>query len=98
MAVDVAVAPDLTQPPTADSAGWYWTSGSPTRHDLNLLADQNDFLAITAMINGGKVNQMPAQEGRLTPSQIHVLTAYVWGLSNKPVAAAATPETAPAKN
>ena len=54
--------------------------------------------AITAMINGGKVNQMPAQEGRLTPSQIHVLTAYVWGLSNKPVAAAATPETAPAKN
>jgi cytochrome c oxidase cbb3-type subunit 3 len=45
--------------------------------------------AIVAMINGGKVNQMPAQEGRLTPSQIHVLTSYVWGLSNKPVAAAA---------
>ena len=45
--------------------------------------------AITAMINGGKANQMPAQEGRLTASQIHVLTAYVWGLSNKPVTAAA---------
>jgi cytochrome c oxidase cbb3-type subunit 3 len=40
--------------------------------------------AITAMINKGKVNQMPAQEGRLTESQIHVLTAYVWGFSNKP--------------
>jgi cytochrome c oxidase cbb3-type subunit 3 len=38
--------------------------------------------AIAAMINNGKVNQMPAQEGRLTTSQIHVLTAYVWGLSN----------------
>ena len=40
--------------------------------------------AIAAMINQGKVNQMPAQEGRLTASQIHVLTAYVWGFSNKP--------------
>jgi len=40
--------------------------------------------AIAAMINNGKTNQMPAQEERLTPSQIHVLTAYVWGLSNKP--------------
>jgi cytochrome c oxidase cbb3-type subunit 3 len=37
---------------------------------------------VIAMINGGKNNLMPAQEGRLTPSQIHVLTAYVWGLSN----------------
>jgi cytochrome c oxidase cbb3-type subunit 3 len=34
---------------------------------------------------------MPAQEGRLTASQIHVLTAYVWGLSNKPVSTAAAP-------
>jgi cytochrome c oxidase cbb3-type subunit 3 len=42
--------------------------------------------AIAAMINNGKVNQMPAQEGRLTASQMHVLTAYVWGFSNKPVA------------
>jgi cytochrome c oxidase cbb3-type subunit 3 len=39
--------------------------------------------AIVDMINNGKVNQMPAQENRLTASQIHVLTAYVWGLSNK---------------
>jgi len=45
--------------------------------------------AIIAMINGGKTNQMPAQQGRLTEAQIHVLTAYVWGLSSKPDVAAA---------
>jgi len=38
--------------------------------------------AIIAMINNGKVNQMPAQEGKLSEGQIHVLTAYVWSLSN----------------
>ena len=45
--------------------------------------------ATIAMINGGKVNQMPAQEGRLTESQIHVVAAYVWGLSNMKGAAPA---------
>jgi cytochrome c oxidase cbb3-type subunit 3 len=39
--------------------------------------------AIITMINGGKVNQMPAQGEKLTESQIHVLASYVWGLSNK---------------
>jgi cytochrome c oxidase cbb3-type subunit 3 len=39
--------------------------------------------AVMAMVNNGKTNQMPAQKDRLTDSQIHVLTAYVWGLSNK---------------
>jgi len=39
--------------------------------------------AIVAMINNGKVNQMPAQEGKLTQSQIQVLASYVWSLSNK---------------
>jgi len=39
--------------------------------------------AIVAMVNNGKVNQMPAQEGKLTQSQIHVLASYVWSLSNK---------------
>jgi cytochrome c oxidase cbb3-type subunit III len=43
--------------------------------------------AIVAMINGGKVNQMPAQGDKLTEAQIHVLTSYVWGLSNKGPAA-----------
>ena len=38
--------------------------------------------AIMNMVNFGKTNQMPAQGERLSASQIHVLTAYVWGLSN----------------
>jgi cytochrome c oxidase cbb3-type subunit 3 len=37
--------------------------------------------AIVAMVNNGKVNQMPAQEGKLTEAQLHVLASYVWGLS-----------------
>jgi cytochrome c oxidase cbb3-type subunit 3 len=39
--------------------------------------------AIIAMVNSGKVNQMPAQGDRLSAGQIQVLTSYVWGLSNK---------------
>jgi cytochrome c oxidase cbb3-type subunit 3 len=39
--------------------------------------------AIVNMINNGKTNAMPAQAGKLTEAQIHVLGAYVWGLSNK---------------
>ena len=42
--------------------------------------------AVMAMVNSGKINQMPAQAGKLTEAQIHVLTSYVWGLSNKPTA------------
>ncbi len=38
--------------------------------------------AIMAMVNNGKVNTMPAQEGRLTPDQIHVVGAFVWSLSH----------------
>ena len=39
--------------------------------------------AIVAMVNQGKINEMPAQSGKLGEAQIHVLAAYVWGLSNK---------------
>jgi cytochrome c oxidase cbb3-type subunit III len=39
--------------------------------------------AIIKRIHEGKVNQMPAWSAKFTPEQIHVLTAYVWGLSNK---------------
>jgi cytochrome c oxidase cbb3-type subunit 3 len=43
--------------------------------------------AITAMINNGKLNVMPAQKDRLGKAQIHVLAAYVWNLSRSgPVA------------
>jgi cytochrome c oxidase cbb3-type subunit 3 len=38
--------------------------------------------AVMAMINNGKINQMPAQADKLTEAQIHVLASYVWGLSN----------------
>lgn len=38
--------------------------------------------AIIAMVNNGKVNQMPAQADKLTTAQIQVLASYVWGLSN----------------
>jgi cytochrome c oxidase cbb3-type subunit 3 len=38
---------------------------------------------IIAMVNNGKVNQMPAQGDKFTEAQIHVLASYVWGLSNK---------------
>ncbi len=43
--------------------------------------------AIVSIITNGKVNQMPAQAGKLTDAQIHVLSAYVWGRSNKPPSA-----------
>jgi len=39
--------------------------------------------AIVSMVNNGKVNAMPGQAGKLTEAQIHVLSAYVWGMSNK---------------
>lgn len=45
--------------------------------------------AIVSMVNNGKVNAMPGQAGKLTEAQIHVLSAYVWGLSNKTATLAA---------
>jgi cytochrome c oxidase cbb3-type subunit 3 len=38
---------------------------------------------ILDMVNNGKVNVMPAQSPKLAEAQIHVLTGYIWGLSNK---------------
>jgi cytochrome c oxidase cbb3-type subunit 3 len=38
--------------------------------------------AIAEMVNNGKTNVMPAQGGRLSGEQIHVLASYVWGLSH----------------
>ena len=39
--------------------------------------------AIAQIVNHGKTNTMPAQQGKLTEAQIHVLASYVWGMSNK---------------
>ncbi len=38
--------------------------------------------AITQRIMSGVNNQMPAQKDKLTPAQIKVLAAYIWGMSN----------------
>lgn len=40
--------------------------------------------AIVRAVTQGLNNRMPAQNQLLNADQIHVLTAYVWGLSNKP--------------
>jgi cytochrome c oxidase cbb3-type subunit III len=60
--------------------------GAPNLTDKTWLHGYGE-QAIMNMVNNGKVNQMPAQEGKLTEAQIHVLAAYVWGLSNKPILA-----------
>jgi cytochrome c oxidase cbb3-type subunit III len=60
--------------------------GAPNLADDTWLHGYGE-LAIVAMINNGKTNDMPAQAGKLTEAQIHVLTGYVWGLSNKPALA-----------
>ena len=39
--------------------------------------------AIIGMVNNGKINEMPAQTGKLTDAQQHVLGTYVWSLSNR---------------
>ena len=44
--------------------------------------------AIVNIITQGKNNVMPAQGKLLTPEQVHVLGAYVWGLSNRTQVAA----------
>lgn len=45
---------------------------------------------ILEAINNGLNNRMPAQEHLLTPEQIRMLTAWVWGLTNPKTAQVAT--------
>ncbi|HSV44981.1 MAG TPA: cytochrome-c oxidase, cbb3-type subunit III [Ramlibacter sp.] len=40
--------------------------------------------AIVNIVNNGRTNEMPGQQGKLSEAQIQLLSAYVWGLSNKP--------------
>jgi cytochrome c oxidase cbb3-type subunit III len=44
------------------------------------------------MVNLGKLNVMPAQGGRMLPEQIHVLAAYVWGLSQSALPVSPAPQ------
>jgi cytochrome c oxidase cbb3-type subunit III len=59
--------------------------GAPNLTDNTWLHGAGE-AAIIRRINEGKTNQMPAQGEKFSPAEIHVLTAYVWGLSNKNVA------------
>lgn len=56
--------------------------GSPNLTD-NIWLHGAGEAAIIKRINEGKINQMPAQEGKFSAEQIHMLASYVWGLSNK---------------
>jgi cytochrome c oxidase cbb3-type subunit 3 len=56
--------------------------GAPNLTDNLWLHGWGEEAIIRAVTNGFS-NQMPAQAGKLNESQIHVLTAYVWGMSNK---------------
>ena len=62
------------------------TVGAPNLNDKVWLHGWGED-AIVAMVNNGKQNIMPAQQDRLSASQIHVLTSYVWSFSNKTEAA-----------
>lgn len=62
------------------------TMGAPNLTDNTWLHGWGEEAVVRAVTNGFN-NHMPAQSTKLNADQIHVLTAYVWSLSNKPVAA-----------
>ena len=51
--------------------------------------------ALIETISKGRIDVMPAQKELLGEAKVHILTAYVWGLSNK-LGAAAAPAAKPA--
>jgi cytochrome c oxidase cbb3-type subunit 3 len=55
--------------------------GAPNLTDKTWLHGSGE-QAIVNMVNHGKVNAMPAQKDRLSNSQIHVLSGYVWSISH----------------
>ncbi|MDR7097055.1 cytochrome-c oxidase, cbb3-type subunit III [Hydrogenophaga laconesensis] len=57
--------------------------GAPNLSDNTWLHGWGEEAVVRAVTKGFN-NQMPAQAGKLNADQIHVLTAYVWGLSKKP--------------
>jgi cytochrome c oxidase cbb3-type subunit 3 len=54
--------------------------GAPNLTDKVWLHGWGEQAVINAITNGIQ-NNMPAQGSRMTPEQVHVLAAYVWGLS-----------------
>lgn len=55
--------------------------GAPNLTDDAWLNGSSEAVIVRTILEG-RDNQMPAHEAILTPEQIKVLTAWVWGLSN----------------
>jgi len=56
--------------------------GAPNLTDAVWLYGSSQASIVSTILNG-RENIMPAQDRNLTPEQIRVLTAWVWGLSNR---------------
>ncbi|MGB3836482.1 cytochrome-c oxidase, cbb3-type subunit III [Castellaniella sp.] len=56
--------------------------GAPNLTDGTWLYGSSEATIVETILNG-RDNQMPAQETYLTPEQIRLLTAWVWGQSNR---------------
>jgi cytochrome c oxidase cbb3-type subunit 3 len=61
--------------------------GAPNLTDKTWLYGGSE-ATIVETITKGRMAMMPAQDKVLSPEKIHLLTAYVWGLSNNKTAAA----------
>ena len=61
--------------------------GAPNLTDKTWLYGGSE-AAIVETITKGRMAMMPSQDKVLSPEKIHLLTAYVWGLSNNKTAAA----------
>jgi len=64
------------------------TMGAPNLTDNTWLHGWGEEAIVRAVAQGIN-NNMPGQSVKLNADQIHVLSAYVWGLSNKPALTAA---------
>ena len=61
--------------------------GAPNLTDKTWLYGGSEATIIETLTKG-RMAMMPAQDKVLSPEKIHLLTAYVWGLSNNKTAAA----------
>lgn len=61
--------------------------GAPNLTDKTWLYGGSE-AAIVETLNKGRMAMMPSQDKVLSPEKIHLLTAYVWGLSNNKTAMA----------
>lgn len=65
----------------ADGKGTQAMGAPNLTDDVWLYGSTYDMIKMT--VANGRQNQMPAQKDRLSADQIHVLSAYVYGLSNR---------------